>query len=118
MPTTDEFLAQAGRNERCVAALSGLAERFTEWEVTALFYAILHYVNAFLKSQDLEPKTHYARGRLVQRHTEAWDEYHLLYVNSIVARYGLKRFTPAEVAELRAGPFRRVKTEMLQRLAP
>ena len=117
MPTTDEFLAQAERNERFAEAASSLAERFTEWEVTALFYAALHYVNAFLKSQDLEPQTHHARGRLVQRHTEAWDEYHSLYVSSVVARYGLKRYTPAEVDELRAGPFQQVKTEMLQRLS-
>lgn len=118
MATPAEYLAQAEQNERFADTLAGLPERFTGWEVTALFYAALHYVNAFLAAHDEEPEFHRQRNKLVGDMTNAQDDYRMLYEESINSRYLLAAFTPRQVAELRAGPFHRVKTEMLQRLAP
>ena len=117
MATPAEYLAQAEQNERLADTLAGLSERFTGWEVTALFYAALHYVNAFLAEQGREPEFHQQRSHLVGELTNAQDDYRMLYEESLNSRYRLALFTPRQVAELRAGPFQRVKTEMLQRLA-
>ena len=46
MATVQEYLEKAERNEKLADTLASLPERYTEWEVTALFYSALHYVNA------------------------------------------------------------------------
>ena len=117
MPTVAEYLAQAQRNERFALAAAAYAERFTEWEATALFYAALHYANALLLAQGFAPANHRERATLLARLTAAGGAYRSLFQASLGARYELRRFTPEEIDRLRIGPFQQVKTEMLQRLA-
>lgn len=113
MHTPYEHLAQAERNEEFANAISGLETRFTEWEVTALFYSALHYVSAFLATQGYDVKNHHQRRNLIAQHTNVSHEYDNLLQHSLDARYEMKNFTPEEVELLRADDFRRVKEEVL-----
>ena len=113
MRTPQEHLAQAARNEEFANAISGLETRFTEWEVTALFYSALHYVSAFLATQGYEAKNHHERRSLIAHYTNVSYEYDNLLQHSLDARYELKQFTPEEVELLKADDFYRVKAEML-----
>ena len=113
MHTPQEHLNQAARNEEFAYAVSGLATRFTEWEITALFYSALHYVSAFLATQGYEAKNHHERRNLIAQHTNLSNEYDNILQYSLDARYEMKNFTPEEVELLKENAFRRVKEEIL-----
>ena len=116
MQESREHLAAAIRNEEFAAVLGALPERYAEWEVTALFYAALHYADAYLETQGRRPGDHSQRNRMVNSLTNAGGAYRRLFRLSLEARYELARFTPQEVDQIRDGPFRRVKEEMLSLL--
>ena len=48
MPTRNEYIAQAQKNERFAHSI---ADEFAEWAVTALFYAVVHYGRALLSAK-------------------------------------------------------------------
>ncbi len=117
MHTPQEHLAQAARNEEFVAAIGGLETRFTEWEITGLFYSVLHYMSAFLATRGYEAKNHHERRNLIAQHTNLSNEYDNILQYSLDARYEMKQFTPEEVELLKAKDFRRVKEEILALLS-
>ena len=45
MPQPTEHIAQAEKNERLYDSLLGT--EFNDWAITGLFYAALHYVDAY-----------------------------------------------------------------------
>ena len=53
---------------------------------------------------------------MVSSLTNAGASYRALFRQSMDARYELARFTPQRVDQIREGPFRRVKEEMLSLL--
>ncbi len=116
MPTLQEHRFQAERNERFVAAIATMPQRFPEWEATALFYAALHYCDAFLSTQGLYPESHRERNALVRNQTNVWREYQGLFQTSMDSRYRLVEFTADQVDAIKDGIFRRVKEEMLRLL--
>ena len=64
MPRPTEHIAQAEKNERLYEILLGT--EFNDWAVTALFYAALHYVDAYIASSTgVSPSNHSARNYLV-----------------------------------------------------
>ena len=113
MRTHQEHLAEAVRNEEFAVVISGLETRFTEWEVTALFYSALHYVSAFLATQGYEAKNHHERRNLIAQHTNLSNEYDNILQYSLDARYEMKKFTPEEVELLKTDDFSRIKQEIL-----
>lgn len=116
MPASQEHLAQARRNEEFLAAIRALPVRYAEWETTTLFYAALHYVDAFLATIGEHPRNHRIRIARVNAVSSLRDEYQNLFNASIEARYETLPFTPQQVDQLMAGPFLRVKEEMLSLL--
>ena len=116
MLNAQDHLALAERNEQFVEQLSTLPQRFTEWEVTALFYSALHYASAFLATQGHYPESHNIRNSLVRNLTNIGTDYRNLYSLSLDARYRGVAFTPLRVGEIKAGSFYRVKEEVLRLL--
>ncbi len=110
-------MAQADRNERLANIIAALPERFTEWEVTLLFYSALHYVDAFLATQGISPKRHRDRNNLVASMTNLGREYQNLFQQSMNSRYHLYHFTSQDVGEIKAEDFDRVKEEVLSLLS-
>ena len=116
MLTAQDHLNLAEKDERFAEVLSALPQRFTEWEVAALFYSALHYVTAFLVTQGHDPESHSSRNNLVKNLTSIGVDYRNLCSLSLDARYRGVTFTPQRVGEIRAGPFRRIKDEILSLL--
>ena len=82
-----------------------------------LFYSALHYVDAFLATLGMHPRTHCERNDLLANLTDLAVYYQVLSKRSMNARYDLYQFTPAEVDRIRNGAFRRVKEGILALLA-
>lgn len=77
-----------------------------------LFYSALHYVDAFLATRALHPKSHNERYEIVSGETDIARYYEILFKRSMNARYHLYEFSPEEVTRIRTGAFRRVKEEI------
>ena len=116
MPTPAEHLDQAERNEQFATTISNLDPRFTEWEITALFYASLHYMNALLSYLGYEAKNHHERRILIARHTNVSSPYDNLFQHSLDARYELIEHTPEDVERLKSEDFLMVKGEVMSLL--
>ena len=116
MLTIQEHLTVADRNEQFAETLATLPQRFTEWEITALFYSAPHYASAFLASQGHNPQTHTRRNILIGSLTNVGDDYQNLYAWSLDTRYRGKAFTPQQTDAIKTGPFRRVKEEVISLL--
>ena len=93
--------------------MASYSERYTEWEVAILFYSALHYVEAFLATEGVHPKSHQERFDLVSNMTDLARYYEILFKRSMNARYHLYEFTSQEVDRIKAGAFHRVKEEIL-----
>ena len=66
MPDFESHLRQAERNERVASHLA----TFPDWQTVALFYAALHYVDAYLAQRfgaQGHPTSHQARLRFLAR---------------------------------------------------
>ena len=118
MPDAQEHLGKAARNEAFLAALTHLPVRYPEWEITAMFYAALHYGDAFLATLGEHPTNHHRRIARLDAETVAGPALARLFDASMSARYHIPP-APLDYADgLRSNEFRQVKAEMLQRLPP
>ena len=113
MPNLNQHLALAESNKRFAESIASLPVRFPGWETTVLFYSALHYVDAFLATQGIHPRNHDSRIESVKSYIRSWEDYRHLYRLSLGARYNMASFTPAVADAVKAGPFRRVKDEIL-----
>ena len=113
MPTRVQHIHQAEWNERAARVLAetgGSQSRFTDWEVTALFYSALHYVDAFLDfTGGIHPTSHPARNVLVASRTTVALSYLRLYNRSLDARYNVVSIPPAEVDKLISDDYNRIR---------
>lgn len=108
MPTREEHLRQASRNEQVSFLLQA---DHPDWAVTTLFYAALHYVEAYFYTNPGNPNSspwpqHYASHveRLKgvrERLPGMFTHYELLLTRSIDARYNCQNFTTTHVEQLR-----------------
>ena len=93
--------------------------RHLDWAVTTLFYAALHYVDAFLLPDD--PKSHHARNRRIRDRVELraiWGDYRLRQERSRDARYECARPTRAEVRTYRTRHFEPIQARLAGLLRP
>jgi hypothetical protein len=110
MPIKTKHIAQAERNKRLYSFLCGSnpSDELTEWEVVALFYSALHYVDAHLATIGTHPNNHRIRNDLVAA-TSSFASiatfYLHLYIQSRKARYDVVSFSSTEVRALEAGYF-------------
>ena len=122
MPTYRQHLAQADHNERFVSSFDVDSTQFNDWVVTGMFYAALHYVNAYLAYAGYPPsryKSHgrregcMARDRKLRHDTSLYDCYEDLHNDSESARYYMKKLPPADVRQLRDVQLRTVRDAIL-----
>lgn len=96
MPTRQEHVAKAAHNESFVQTLGLTTTPFLDWVVTGMFYAAVHYVDAYLATQDIHPKRHRGnagRSDYVSRYLkQIYQDYRYLEDQSRDARYSPKRF--------------------------
>lgn len=104
MPDLTEHLAQAARNE---ALSQQLEVQHPDWAVTALFYAAVHYVEAYFFDRHTPPQpqhypTHHRRNvGVASRLPSVNNEYQALKTRSQDARYDCIHFTTGDVRHCR-----------------
>ena len=117
MPPRDRHIFQAESNERVVSLLAEADGQSTDWEVTALFYSALHYVDALLDSTaGLHPRNHRNRNILVSRHTDIARYYLRLYNWSLDTRYNVVSILPEEVERIADDYFRPIRENIRNEL--
>jgi hypothetical protein len=97
MPTTQQHIIQSERNEALFQQLSN--GPYTDWAITALFYAALHLIDAWLPAPS-RPRRHVARIREIAatpRLAVVELDYQELKDRSEDGRYNCARFTTADL---------------------
>ena len=117
MPSKQQHLDQASKNERLYHQFDLDKTEFLDWAVTVLFYSLLHYLDAFLaqRQPSRHPRSHAERDDEVGRSgqlTQVWQFYRRLKDESRNARYEVPSFTPASVRQLEQSNFQPAKTHV------
>lgn len=108
MPSEAEHIAKAEQNEALFAEL-GASGGYVDWQVTVLFYAALHYVDAWLSRSAIHPHTHTERRHLVRKDRvlhRVYGHYSRLDDRSRDARYTAIQFPADYAPQLYASQYR------------
>jgi len=94
MPTTEQHLAQARRNEAFLGTFDLADPRYLDWAVTVIFYAALHYLRALMSKHRYTNISRYGdmdmafeRLTVLKRNPQIYDAYRDLKDDSRSARY-------------------------------
>lgn len=99
MPAAKDHLDWAERNEQFAKSLDLSDCVSVNWAITAVFYAALHYVDAFFAARSDKPFFHTQRGSKIRDTPELaliWSDYRRLKDISREARYNLAPYTQVE----------------------
>lgn len=100
MPQKHEHVAKAKHDEEFVNSLDLSTTPYLDWAITALFYAALHYVEAYFASMKRHSPDHRTRDSAIQRDSRIralYNDYSELKNFSINARYYVTTFSPRDV---------------------
>lgn len=118
MPDMDDHLAQANHNAQFYHSFD--RRSYSDWAATVIFYAGLHYIDAFLATQHIDPGSHDVRDRYITRLHELRqisDHYFALKNSSRTARYSpLARFPMQHLQELEQIHLESIKSGLLPHL--
>lgn len=105
MPSARRHRAQSRRNLRLFREVLDPSPRWRDWSVVALFYSVLHDVQAMLEERGERPSrgslwTHESRNDVLRNHYgRLWKPYHRLYDLSQDVRYEGKVPSAQEVRD-------------------
>lgn len=101
MKNSTDYIQQAAHNAELAAYLRHEKSAYIDWAATCLFYAAVHYVNAYLVHfQKTLPRRHKTQGNMVGRSnivqadpalSQIYPDYRHLDDESRDARYELKK---------------------------
>lgn len=117
MPTQQAHLQQAEHNESLYRHLAAAAPTYADWQITALFYAALHYVDSYLAKTNIHPPDHAQRQKWVWMVGDLKSiaiDYALLRDRSQDARYRLVSFPAGFESQLYNNQFSRVRAHLLK----
>jgi hypothetical protein len=117
MPAESEHISKAEHNEALYEELT-TAGGYADWEITALFYAALHYVDAWLSRSGTHPHAHVQRRSLVSRDPvlhRIYGHYARLDDRSRDARYTAIRFPNGYAQQLHTDQFQPIR-DVVRRL--
>jgi uncharacterized protein (UPF0332 family) len=115
MPSKDDHLQKARHNEAFFDSFELRSTPYLDWVVTGIFYAALHYVDAFLATQGVHPGSHSRRDAEVKLFLGAgfYLDDRALKDDSQDARYRAHRFSAEEVDNDIKPLFQKIKSEVL-----
>jgi hypothetical protein len=122
MPDRAAHIRQAEHNEALCTYLDAAAPPYVDWQVTSLFYAALHYVDAYLAMKPnggVHPRDHLVRDNLVATERSLrpiYLHYQELKNRSIDTRYEVVSPSPAQLRRLRVRSFTQVRAHLRQLL--
>jgi hypothetical protein len=103
VPNKDEHLKKAQLDETFVGSLDISKPGHLDWAITALFYAGLHYVEAYFATRKVHSPDHRTRDSSIRRDVsirQIYKDYNELKNFSINARYYMYPFGAADLASL------------------
>lgn len=116
MGSVSEHLSKAERNEnlyRDLCSLESTEPEYTEWEVVALFYSLLHHVEAYRVVRERQNSDNYSdRNRFIWESAdlrEIWPSYSYIYRLSMTARYEVVSFSAEEVRHIEINQYAAIK---------
>jgi len=118
MTTREQHLAQARANRAFYEELLGRPE-YHDWALTVLFYAALHYVDAFLYPKD--PPNHWERNKLfavTPLLRALWPKYRRLQEKSQNARYECYDPPREELVKARRECYDVIESAILPHVSP
>lgn len=104
MPSEQAHLTQARHNEAFVQSLDMQTTVYLDWAVTGLFYAALHYIEAFLATQGQHSPSHRSRDTVFRSFSQLrpiYSQYRTLKDVSMQARYQAQGARPFPVGYVR-----------------
>lgn len=116
MPKKDDHLTKAEHDEQFVSSFDLQTSPFVDWAITGLFYAALHYVEAFFATKGRHSADHRARDSSIRRDLDLkaiYDDYNELKNFSINARYYMMRFTTADLTGILQPRFQKLKAHIM-----
>jgi uncharacterized protein (UPF0332 family) len=115
--TKEGHLQQAAHNEKFIHQFDLDNTEFLDWAVIAAFYAALHWINAYLVTQNFKPANHETRDKAIVMYSVtkkiAW-EYTVLKQHGFNARYRGFRFTAKQVRDQVIPFLEAIKKQILQ----
>ena len=103
MPTKDEHLKKAEGNEAFAATISIGTQAEIEWTLIVLFYAAVHYVEAYLeKHWGMHLRSHTTRDNTIGRDSnlrKIWSPYSHLKYYGYNSRYEVCSFTATDTQD-------------------
>jgi uncharacterized protein (UPF0332 family) len=109
MAVDEDHIRRAEHNEAAYHHLDATSEDFADWQITALFYAAVHYTNAYLARKNFTPTDHAQRSFMVQteQNLKAINtEYSELLDRGWESRYALVGFNSLAAHEIFSGAYR------------
>jgi hypothetical protein len=121
MPSFQEHLKKADGNAAFARSLSLTKQANIDWALIALFYAALHYVEAYLAKQTIHLRSHETRDKTVARDAQLKKTYkqyaHLKYFG-FNARYEVFGFAAKNVNDEALADFEAARKNILEALQP
>jgi hypothetical protein len=96
VPQRHEHLERAHQTEKLADALQSTLGVCIDWSITMLFYAGLHYIDAFLARKNMHPLDHSHRDEEIERNgslSPIYPEYRRLKDLSRAARCQIPNFS-------------------------
>lgn len=115
MPTKAEHVKKAEGNARFALSLSLDDQPKIDWALIALFYAALHYVEAYLSTIGQHVRKHGTRDSYVARDTnlrKIFKEYSDLKFYGYNARYEMTTFRAADVTGTANRHFQTIRSHL------
>jgi hypothetical protein len=119
MPDQQKHLAQAQHNEELYHHLADATPRFIDWQITALFYAALHYVDAYLAKFAIHPNSHEERSTWMGRESvlkTIYAVYRDLQNRSRDARYEIYPMRAGDEHTLYTTHFTAIRDHLMPRM--
>lgn len=104
MPHKTVHIKKAADNEAMASTLDLSVSSAPNWAIIMIFYAAVHYVEAYLFTQGIDSPLHGARDTAIQRDAKIktiWRPYERLKSASEFARYEATFFTPTQINYLK-----------------
>ncbi len=100
MPSTGEHIKKAKHNEEFADSFDKKKSPYLDWALTGIFYSAVHYIEAFLATKGIHPRSHAQRttyiGLYITNDT-VFDAHDDLKTNSEIARYHCKKIEEKEL---------------------
>ena len=111
-----KHLTKAEHNEKFFHSLDISSTDFKDWIVTGIFYATIHYYEAYFAKQNKHSASHNVTDEWIQEDqkiSHTYDDYRELKQLRREASYREKRFTSDEIKDFILPKFHNIKTKIL-----